>query len=186
MFTEDENWENLRAGDLAAFTSVYKSYYQFLFADGYRKTGDAELIKDCIHELFLELWQKRSALAPVQHVGGYLKTILTRKLARERVQLPLPGFAGEPELLQPSYEDLLIGLQQTRENQEKVRNALKQLSPSQLEIIRLRFFENHSYEDIAGITRKSPRTIYNQVFTALSRLRKLLRVMLLLLSFYRF
>lgn len=187
MVVEAIHWKKLRDGDLDAFSRIYKSYYQFLFSSGYRESGDVELTKDCIHELFTELWHKRTDLPAVQHVGPYLRIILQRKLAREQARLRPATFITEQEpAIQLSYEDLLIGLQDKQEVRDRIRKALESLSPAQLEIIRLRFFEELSYDEIARFTGKAPRTIYNQVFTALQILRKSLHLFFvsMLLSFF--
>jgi DNA-directed RNA polymerase specialized sigma24 family protein len=83
MTTDNESWNAIRNDDRSAFTDIYKTYYQFLFVTGFKKCANRELAKDCIHEMFLEIWKKRKELPPVQHVGYYLKTYLVRKILRE-------------------------------------------------------------------------------------------------------
>lgn len=143
------------------------------------------MAKDCIHELFLEIWNGHRNLPEVQHVGYYLKTILQRKLAREMQRNPCSSFDDHSENankdVELSYEDLLIQLQSKEEMKEKVRKAILQLSPKQLEIIRLKFFEDRTYDEIAAITAVTPRTVYNQVYQALHTLRNCLKILLLLL-----
>jgi RNA polymerase sigma-70 factor (ECF subfamily) len=186
MPPEDQRWKALRAGEIEAFTELYKAYYQFLFSHGYRGCGNKDLAKDCIHELFLEIWNNHSNLPQVYHVGYYLRTILQRKLAREIQKSPGSSFDEHSEKevrdFQLSYEDLLIQLQSKEEMKEKVRKAILQLSPRQLEIIRMKFFEDKTYDEIAAITAVSPRTIYNQVYRALHTLRNCLKILMLLLK----
>ncbi len=71
-----------------------------------------------------------------------------------------------------SYEDLLIQLQTTAEVKDKVEKAMSQLSRRQMEIIRMKFYEDMSYEQIAATGTASPRTIYNQVYESLKVLRR--------------
>lgn len=185
MIAEDHRWKALRGGETEAFTELYKAYYQFLFSLGYRACGNKDLAKDCIHELFLEIWNGHGNLPEVHHVGYYLKTILQRKLAREFQKKTCASFDEHSEKaikdFELSYEDLLIQLQSKEEMQEKVRKAILQLSPKQLDIIRMKFFEDRTYDEIAAITAVSSRTIYNQVYKALHTLRNCLRILLLLL-----
>jgi DNA-directed RNA polymerase specialized sigma24 family protein len=49
---------------------------------------------------------------------------------------------------------------------------MKSLTKSQLEIIRLKFFDNLSYAEIATKTSLSIRTIYNLIYEALNHLRE--------------
>jgi len=175
---EDLLWNAIRKNDENAFTEMYKSYYQFLFVNGFRACADKELTKDCIHESLLEIWNKRTTLPEVQHVGAYLKSIVQRKILKEmpkgvrRFDVNLDG--NETELIENSYEDLLILLQSKEEVKAKIKLAFQHLSPKQSEIIKMKFFDDKSYTEIAAVTDTSPRTIYNQVYESLKILRKYL------------
>jgi RNA polymerase sigma factor (sigma-70 family) len=181
MLAEDQLWKSLRAGEIEAFKEMYKAYYQFLFARGYRASGNKELAKDCIHELFLEIWNNHRNLPEVYHIGYYLKTILHRKLAREIQKNNSYSFdeyrEKEVNDFQSSYEDLLVQLQSKEEMNEKIRRAILNLSPRQLEIVRMKFFEDKTYDEIAAITAATPRTIYNQMYKALQTLRNCLKML---------
>lgn len=177
---EDQLWSAIRNNDQEAFTTVYKAYYQLLFAEGFHACADKDLVKDCIHELFLEIWHNRNNLSPVEHVGAYLRTYLRRKIRREVERSPRHYAVADMETrvteMEYPYEELLIRLQSRQEMIEKVRMAMSQLSQRQIEIIRMKFFENKSYEEISSITTTTPRTIYNQVYDSLKILRKYLKV----------
>jgi len=177
---EDQLWKAIRKDDKDAFTEMYKTYYQFLFSYGIRISGHKDLTKDTIHELFLEIWNRRKELPEVQHIGYYLKTILKRKINKEipKEQARRQDHREESHLnrVEYSYEELLIQSQSKEEMQEKVRTAIRSLSKKQLEVIRMKFFDNKSYAEIASLTATTPRTIYNQVYESLRILRKCLTV----------
>lgn len=160
---------------------MYKAYYQFLFSYGIRICGHKDITKDCIHETFLEIWKKREELPEVSHVGAYLKTILKRKVSKEMPKEQMrhldEGGPGYESSIQYSYEELLIQLQSKEEMQVKVREAIHNLSKRQLEVIRMKFFDEKSYEEIAALTATTPRTIYNQVYESLKILRKYLTLL---------
>jgi len=110
---EDQLWDAIRDNDKEAFTMLYKAYYQLLFAEGFRTCGNKDLVKDCIHELFLEIWYNRHKLPPVQHVGAYLKTYLRRKIQREAGKLhvlPLGAGARQQVLADPPWAAVAIRL----------------------------------------------------------------------------
>ena len=71
-----------------------------------------------------------------------------------------------------SYEALLIAFQETEEKKQKLTRALNNLTTKQLEIIRLKFFENLSYAEIASKTTLTTRTIYNTIYIAMQQLRE--------------
>ncbi|MDX5438677.1 MAG: sigma-70 family RNA polymerase sigma factor, partial [Pontibacter sp.] len=79
-----------------------------------------------------------------------------------------------------SYEDLLIGSQADEEMRAKLQKVLQKLTKTQLEVIRLKYYESLSYEEVATILQIQPRTAYNQVYEALKLLRKYMKVITLL------
>jgi RNA polymerase sigma factor (sigma-70 family) len=172
-------------GDKDAFLILYQSHYQALFCYGFSLSADRELTKDCIQELFLEIWNSRPSLnKEVKNVRSYLFTWLRRKISRELARLSKEKIADELAedypFLQLSYEELLIAFQQSEEKKDQLRAALKKLTKKQLEIIRLKFFENLSYRTIAAQTSLTPRTVYNLVYEAIRHLREAMKLIVLL------
>lgn len=176
MYAEDPLWSDIRNGNVTAFTNLYKAYYQFLFSYGFKVSGNKDMTKDWIHEIFLELWNRHEQLPAVEHVGFYLKTWLKRKimrgLPREQMAAIRAMEASDNLYSGHSYEELLVQLQTSREVKQQVEKAMTQLSPRQLEVIRMKFFEEMSYEQIAAATHAAPRTVYNQVYESLKALRR--------------
>lgn len=185
---EDLIWKAIRINnDENAFTEMYKAYYQFLFVYGFRICADKEITKDCIHESFLELWNNRNNLPQVQHIGSYLKTIVRRKILKEIPKTIKYGTADVNDeqvfASESSYEDLLILLQSNHEMKVKVQKALQHLSPKQLEVIKMKFFADMSYTEIAVKNLSTARTVYNQVYESLKILRKYLSLISIPLFF---
>ena len=176
-----DNWGRMVGGDKEAFINLYKSQYQALFCYGFSIALDRELTKDCIQELFLEIWNTRSSLnKEVKNVRSYLFTWLRRKITHEFAHVEKGNQSGQYledfTATQASYEELLIAFQQSEEKKEVLRAALKKLTKKQLEIIRLKFFENLSYRAIAMQTSLTPRTVYNLIYEALKHLRETMRL----------
>ena len=181
-------WHQLRQGEEEAFMKMYDHYYQVLFTFGCRVNPDKEMVKDCIHELFCELWEKRFTLPEVSQEKSYLFTYLKRKIVRTWQAAQKAAnlqIAGLPDI-EYSYESMLIQSQSDEESRIRVQNLLRRISPAQLQIIEYKFFEMMSYEEIAIRMDLSPRTVYNQVYEALKTMRSHLRftmeMLLILLS----
>lgn len=175
----------MTGGDKDAFLTLYQGHYQALFCYGFSLSADRELTKDCIQELFLEMWKTRPSLnKEVKNVRSYLFTWLRRKISRELSRLAKERSADEDmeefPFLQLSYEELLIAFQQSEEKKQQLRTALKKLTVRQLEIIKLKFFENLSYRNIAAQTSLTPRTVYNLIYEAIRQLRESMKLIILL------
>ena len=118
-------WELLIEGDREAFISIYETHYQDLFTYGFSISGDKELTKDCIQDLFLEMWNIRSQLtSEVTNVKSYLFTWLRRKITKtlSRTAHSKSGAkdGADDLLVELPYETLLIRFQQTSEDREKL------------------------------------------------------------------
>lgn len=181
MASIDLTWKEMKEGNKNAFLSIYRQNYKYLFSYGFSLCTDKELTKDCIHEMFLELWNKRSSSGfDVLNVRSYLFTWLRRKISRAQLlakkEKSLEEYSYVNDNFENSYEDLLIAFQETEEKKEKLRRGLKNLTKKQLEIIRLKFFENLSYDEISEKTSLTTRTVYNTIYQAISRLREFMTI----------
>ena len=63
-------------GDDTAFSELYDMYVQVLFNYGIRLTSDQELLKDCIHDVFIKVYAKRSENSPINNLSSYLPNLL--------------------------------------------------------------------------------------------------------------
>ena len=62
-------WKTLIEGDRSSFQQLMQLYYEPLFKYGTKFSADTELIKDCIQDLFLNLWVRWWILLPSLYVG---------------------------------------------------------------------------------------------------------------------
>jgi len=157
------------------FEQLFLKHFPALFTHGFHLSGNRELTKDLIQSLFLELWEKRVPLDSIEHWKAYLKKSLYRKVIRElqqekRISNDLDPDHSPPT--EPSYEELLINFQTESFRKRKVRQALSALPPIEKEMLEARFKKGMTYEEIAQQTKKSKQTVYNQIYTALKKLRK--------------
>ncbi len=164
-------------GDKEAFLAIYHENFRALFYYGFRLTADRELTKDCIQELFLDIWNTRPTLnKEVDNIQSYLFTWLRRKISRKQTKA-LRDRSNErsgqgADGVEYCYEQLLIAFQHTEEKKDQLTRALATLTKKQIEIIRLKYFDNLSYAEIAEKTSLSTRTVYNTIYEAISRLRE--------------
>ncbi|NJM94621.1 MAG: hypothetical protein HC842_08145 [Cytophagales bacterium] len=78
--SDTELWTKMQHGDKAAFALLYQKHVPLLYRYSRQFRLDAEQAQDCIQELFVEIWKRRSHLATVQVPKMYLITALRRKL----------------------------------------------------------------------------------------------------------
>ena len=115
----------------------------------YMLESEAEA-QDAVQEVYLKLWESRSALADVRMPKAYcirmLKNICTDRIRRARL-LSYPEQLPEIESVAPSDDTID---RKTRLN--KVLEAVKALPERQRQVFILRTMDNLSYEEISKRT----------------------------------
>ncbi|MEC5146806.1 Sigma-70 family RNA polymerase sigma factor [Chitinophaga sp. 180180018-2] len=180
MSYEEDNhiyWDRLRNGDKQALFALYNNTYPHLLRFGLKICGNDELVKDCITQLFLQLWARHHQLPPVTNVPAYLFTALKRQLLdqlayQSKIHDAINTLTEENEL---SYEEIIIQVQHDEEVKRRLQLAIRALTPRQMELVQLKFFEGLSYEQIAAQTSQTVKTAYNTIYDAIKALRKMLR-----------
>jgi RNA polymerase sigma factor (sigma-70 family) len=172
----DEIWLLLKKGDKNAFLQVYEIHYPILYDYGMKLSGEKELTRDCIHEIFTQIWDKRSNLKDVHHIKAYLlkymRRLILNKLKLHRLNAELEENSNKYLRLEFSPEDMIIGKEDRQEQTQRVLNALSKLSPRQKEIIYLRFYYGLDYQMIQQITSLNYQSLRNVLHKAMTTLRK--------------
>jgi RNA polymerase sigma factor (sigma-70 family) len=171
----DKNiWNALRNNNKEAFALIYLRFFNLLLQKGLQVSGDRELVKDCIHDLFTEIWINKINLNTPLSIKAYLIVSLQRKIIRKLKKFRSQQTEMErlPLEFVTSKEEQLISEQHMHYQQYKVSCALNSLTKRQKEAIQLRFYSNLSYEEIAGTMKISTDSIYNLVSKAIINLQK--------------
>ncbi len=177
----EQAWLDIRNGDRQRFVTLYDALYEPLFHYGLSLCKDREMIKECIHLLFCELWETRERLpADVRDPKFYLFTWLKRIIFRQLKSAPIMVTELVEEPAEESFEERQIAMEQAYEMQRKLKEALAKLTKKQQRYIDLKFFQNKSYEEIAALEHAAVRTVYNVIYEAIKNLRGQVFLLLLL------
>ncbi len=169
-------WKSFRSGDEKALVIIFNKFAQPLYNYGYKITGERELVKDGIQELFIELWQNKARLGETDSIKFYLFKSLRRKLIRLKTKVDnrlLKALSLDYDKeAQPSHEFVLISDQVSLEKREKLMVMLNKLTKRQHEAIFLRYFEELNCDQIAMVMNLSKQAVYNLIHHALDQLKK--------------
>lgn len=77
---DSEKWDLLRSGDKTAWSDIYTSEVTHLILYAKKLTPSVPIIEDAIQDLFVEIWQRKSALGPTDNIRKYLLVALRRKI----------------------------------------------------------------------------------------------------------
>lgn len=186
-------WDHIIQGEQHAYRELYELYAEMLFRYGLRYIKDTATIKDCIQDLFTDLYHYRKNLAVNVNIRFYLLRSFRRKIhGVVKKNAPLRHTADPEEYFsinyQPDVEELLIAAEQQQEMLRLLARELNELPARQKEVLFLKFNCNLSYEEVAGIMKISVPTCRTLAYRAFRQLRAnmekvpLLPLLLLLMS----
>ncbi|GAB2781355.1 sigma-70 family RNA polymerase sigma factor [Rhabdobacter roseus] len=182
-----ELWQDYRAGDIYALGRIMQAYYPDLFHWGMRLHAERELVKDCIQEMFVNLWKQHHSIGTVENVRSYLLAVLKARILRELSRKHVTHQANLTDEYAFSVE-FAADLRLIEEEHEvyqlrKLEQVMNYLPQRQKELIYLRFYQNLSFEQIAEVMQLGRQSVYNLLQKSLGNLRKHWQVVLLSLLF---
>jgi RNA polymerase sigma factor (sigma-70 family) len=166
-------WKSFRSGDINAYAFIYRKYFFVLFNYGKKLNQDHELVKDCIQELFIKIWNNRDNLSETTAIKYYLFTALKRKLldVMRKPHLEVQIEENDESFSVMDPEDY-SGQEFGSPHKDNVARALNRLSAHQQKILDLKFQKNLSNKEIADELGIGIQSVYNAVFKALRSIRK--------------
>jgi len=175
-------WSEFKKGDKSTFIELYKLHYHDLYNYGMRISRNDEITRDCIQDLFEDIWSGKSRIKDAKHPKSYMFKVLRYKII-DALKLSSPFIEqNDTELYNPilTYEDIIIQKELGLELNNKLKFAIDKLSNRQREVIYLRFYNGLNYEEIADITSIKYQSIRNLFSSAIKLLRKHMMAFLML------
>ncbi len=174
---DTELWQNFQQGDESAYTEIYRSHVKAMYRYGMSLVPASEaFVFDCIHDVFTEIWVKRTRLSVPDNVRHYLIKCLKVRILhllqrKERANQPLDQIDFDELWAEPSPEDIFALGEEKQNREDLIKKLMSQLPPRQQEVLRLRFVEELDYKEIAEILSVNPQSAQNLVFRAIEKLR---------------
>ena len=186
-------WERFVGGCETSFARLYERHAASLYRYGTKLTPHADQVEDGIHDLFVELWERREHLNTPATVLFYLLKALKHKII-QRCKENNRSWTMTESIAIPSQETRLIEAEWSEELRHKLASAMKTLSKRQQELVFLAFYEEMSHAEIAEVMEISYQAVSNLMYRTMKALRqavasprplrrKVLYLLLLLLSF---
>ncbi len=187
MIPDIHIWQSFLQGDKSSLEQLMELHYKSLFNYCSKYTSDIELVKDCIQELFIGLWDRRSRLSTNVNPRAYLIASIRRALHR-KIESQNRFLKYQDKAYAYRYFDFEISIEEKIIDNETVQLLAKKISAlistlpkRQKEAIYLKFFEDLSRDEIAEIMGNNPQTVSNLLQLALKKLRVDLIVTLFIL-----
>lgn len=183
--SETEIWKGLNTKDMKTFELLYEKFYTDLYKYGRRIISDEEVVKDCIHDVFISLYNRKSDFNPPKiGLKPFLLTVLRNKLldfqknaAQEKYEATRIEYITENPVI-----DLIISDEQNDINKLKIEKALYQLSERQREVIHLRYYEGFTLSQIASVMEMNYQSVQNLIQRGLKSLAQKITIVFVMSS----
>lgn len=166
----------LQMNDATSFTLLYNSHAKSLYNYGIKITSDEELLKDCIHDVFIKIYAKRNELSNVENIKSYLFISLKNRIFDEIRKSNCYDFTSLEEANVKSKDDvehLFIKNEQQINDSNFISLLLNKLSPRQREALTLYYINEKEYSEICQIMQMNYQSVRNLIHRSILKLRQL-------------
>ncbi len=183
--SEQEYIEKCQQGDRDAFVHLIALYEKKILNHCYRMLGNLADAEDATQEVFVKIFRFIKSYTGQSAFSTWIYKIASnvcldyvrkhRRHQKDTVSIHQQNKEGE-EFFLSIEDDGPSPYEKTKANeaQEKLAEALSQLSDEQKQVIILRDVDGFSYEEIAKILNTAPGTVKSRINRARQNLQKIL------------
>ncbi|MDZ7637068.1 MAG: sigma-70 family RNA polymerase sigma factor [Bryobacterales bacterium] len=153
--------------------TLFRDHNRMVYRTAYRLTGNSADAEDVLQTVFLRLSSRDLLAKPVDHAESYLRRAAVNAsldLIRQRRAAGSHSEALVDQQVAPPG-DVPEHRLQMQQRVEWLRGAVGELSQQAAEIFALRFFEERSNAEIAGIVGSSTNTVAVTLHRSRERLK---------------
>ncbi|NAS10736.1 RNA polymerase sigma factor [Poritiphilus flavus] len=164
--------DKLRKGDNRAFEEIYNTYAEDLLRYGINILRKREVVEDMVHNIFADLWKKRSQLE-IKNLRSYLFQAIKYQIFNHFRSNKL----SQEDIGRINIIDLSINISKDLEYEEleKIISACIGKLPNRCkEIFILSRYHNKSHKEIAADLDISIQAVKNQISKAIGVIREVL------------
>lgn len=145
------------------FTQIYMPLGEPMYRIAYYFLESAEDAEDAVQDLYVKLWNSRDTLDAVHNPKAYCSTLM-RNICIDRIRKVTPKRVQIPEDMVADRGDSSDRIE-TEETIKRLGKAVQDLSDTQRNVLRMKVFEDLSYEQMAertGMSKLSLRVLVSQ------------------------
>jgi len=165
-------FKKIKDGDIGAFETLFRSYYEPLCRYAYQFVENLETAEEIVQDLFYVIWKERNNLQIFTSVNGYLYRSVKNKSLQHIEKLTVR------DKYQKMYDDNSVVETFTpleeleyKELEQQIENVLCRLPGRRQKIFRMNRMEGKKYNEIAQELNISVKTVEAEISKALRELR---------------
>lgn len=166
--------QRARLFERAALAQIYDLYSPGLYRYAMRLLGDQNLAEDCVADTFMRFLQALQARrGPKDFLQAYLYRVAHNWIVDRYRREPAPA----EELTEHHQDDHISPEEDTNQRlrQERLRSALRCLTPDQQQVVSLKYLEGWENEQIARTMKKPVGAVKSLQHRGLAALQHILQ-----------
>jgi RNA polymerase sigma-70 factor (ECF subfamily) len=171
-----QQWIELKEGDVNAFEMFFKTWYQPLCNYAYTFIQDKDEAEEIVQSAFLSVWEKRATLDIKTSLKSYLYTMVRNTslnvIKHEKIK---QKYVGEALAVEDRTHDGVVQTVLSTELENKIQEAMEALPEQCRLVFKLSRFEELKYAEIAAQLNISIKTVENHMGKALKIMREQLK-----------
>lgn len=173
-------WNKFLLGDDDAYAQIYKQHLQKLFVYGLFYSSDRDLVKDCIQDVFVKIYHKRSRLSSTDNISLYLSVAVKNSILNavkkdnRKIQY-LDTVDKQSWEEEKTPESLYMERESQTQNHLTVNLLLSQLTDRQREIVSSRFVKGMSISEISEEKGINYQSVSNIIQRSLMKIKALIK-----------
>lgn len=171
-------WQQIKNSSESGLRKLVEKYFNSLQNYGYKFVRDEDFVKDCVQEVFIEIWNRRERINTPDSVRAYLLSCVRKRVLREgyrqrinRDDEPM-DLENDLSFVEFSPEWSVIEQESLAETTQRISDSLNQLPKRQREVIYLRYYQNLERDEIAEIMGVNPQSVSNLLQAAFKSFRE--------------
>jgi RNA polymerase sigma-70 factor, ECF subfamily len=161
-----------QAGSEQALAALYNHYFERVYRFIYYRVSHKETAEDLTEEVFVKLFKNLRSLQQPKAFEGWLfqiaRNLVIDYYRSKKAVVPLEEIENTLE-----YETNIVDLVNLQMEQTIFIKLLKELSPEQQQVIKLKFLEDIDNEAIAQVMKKTEGAIRVIQHRAIAKLKEL-------------
>lgn len=175
---EEKKWiEEVRAGNMQAFTKIIDKYKNQLFATVLRMTKNPEDAQDLVQEAFIKVYEQLNKYDFKGSFSSWLYRVTINhcldELRKKRYQVEHITFNEKGIESSEENEPEIVFLK--KEKSRQLEKLIASLPEDERMIILLRYANERSYEEISELLHIPLSTVRNKLHRAKKKLRKIVQ-----------
>ncbi len=166
--------ERVLGGDAVAFEYLFNRYREAIHRLFVQRTGSPDDADDLLQETFVKVYVNLHRYNAAYTFGQWVYTIARNTFVdyvrRRQDGLPIDDRFTAPASSAPTPEESVIHSQQ----QTQIEQCLSLLDPRYSQLIRMRFIEEYSYEEIAAKLSLPMGTVKTRIHRAREQMCRLI------------